>query len=182
MAYPYEVLKGLMPRGGRWQAWDGGAPRALVRMSDGRVIECYCALRFTQRLRGLIGSRPGLLAGNALLFPCCSSVHTFGMAYPIDVAMFDRQGSVTLSRRGVGAGRIVDGPGAYAVMEREASGLAWPIEGGSSRSSRFGTRAMPRCRHDRFLRDGMGIRPKAADCRGLAVRLFVECFEACRLV
>lgn len=36
------------------------------------------------RLRGLIG-RPGLAAGEGLLFPKCNSVHMWFMRFPIDV-------------------------------------------------------------------------------------------------
>jgi len=42
-----------------------------------------------ERMRGLLG-RPPLQEDQALLITSCSSVHTFGMAYPIDLAFLDK--------------------------------------------------------------------------------------------
>lgn len=45
---------------------------------------------FLERMRGLLGARePGQDEG--LLIDPCSSIHTFGMFYPIDVLFLDRQ-------------------------------------------------------------------------------------------
>ncbi|HEY0840385.1 MAG TPA: DUF192 domain-containing protein [Vulgatibacter sp.] len=46
-----------------------------------------------ERLRGLLGT-PALLAGEALHIEPCNSIHTFFMAYPIDVLFLDREGLV----------------------------------------------------------------------------------------
>ena len=46
-----------------------------------------------ERARGLLG-RPRLAADEALLIERCSSVHTFGMRYAIDLAFLDRDGKV----------------------------------------------------------------------------------------
>jgi hypothetical protein len=48
---------------------------------------------FLSRLRGLIGSKP-LAAGEALLLVGESSIHTFLMGFPIDVAYLDSRGVV----------------------------------------------------------------------------------------
>ncbi|RZA12902.1 MAG: DUF192 domain-containing protein [Lysobacteraceae bacterium] len=40
------------------------------------------------RMRGLLG-RPPLQQGEALLITACSSIHTVGMRYPLDVAFVD---------------------------------------------------------------------------------------------
>lgn len=40
------------------------------------------------RMRGLLGRRP-LVAGEALLITSCSSIHTVGMRYALDVAFVD---------------------------------------------------------------------------------------------
>ena len=58
--------------------------------------------------------------GTALLLPRCSSVHTFGMRFAIDVLFLDETGRMIAERRGVGPGRIVRCPGAAAVLERQA--------------------------------------------------------------
>lgn len=57
---------------------------------------CHVALAqsFVQRLRGLLGHAP-LRAGQALWLAQCSSIHTLGMRYPIDVVFLDRAGHVT---------------------------------------------------------------------------------------
>jgi uncharacterized membrane protein (UPF0127 family) len=49
--------------------------------------------RWWLRLRGLLG-RPALPAGEGLLLIPCTSIHTLGMGYAIDVAFLDRSGRV----------------------------------------------------------------------------------------
>ncbi|MEF9385759.1 DUF192 domain-containing protein [Ralstonia solanacearum species complex bacterium KE056] len=62
----------------------------------GADIDCRVALAqsFLQRLRGLLG-HPPLRAGQALWLAQCSSIHTLGMGYPIDVVFLNRAGQVT---------------------------------------------------------------------------------------
>jgi len=48
------------------------------------VPEAWLADRPLERMQGLLG-RPALLPGQALLISPCSSVHTFGMRYPLDI-------------------------------------------------------------------------------------------------
>ncbi|WP_296226865.1 DUF192 domain-containing protein [Ralstonia sp. UBA689] len=62
----------------------------------GADTDCRVALAqsFLQRLRGLLGYPP-LRAGQALWLAQCSSIHTLGMRYPIDVVFLDRAGRVT---------------------------------------------------------------------------------------
>ena len=57
----------------------------------------YDASSFVARLFGLLGRRP-LAAGEALWLAPCSSVHTVGMRYPIDVVFLDRAGRVLATR------------------------------------------------------------------------------------
>jgi uncharacterized membrane protein (UPF0127 family) len=45
------------------------------------------------RMRGLLDS-PGLAEGEALVISPCTSVHMFGMAFPLDVAFVRRDGTV----------------------------------------------------------------------------------------
>lgn len=45
---------------------------------------------FFERTRGLLG-RPSPTKGEGMLFPDCRSIHTIGMAYPIDLIFLDRQ-------------------------------------------------------------------------------------------
>lgn len=62
----------------------------------GADMDCRVALAqsFLQRLRGLLG-HPPLRARQALWLAQCSSIHTLGMRYPIDVVFLDRAGHVT---------------------------------------------------------------------------------------
>ena len=48
---------------------------------------------FFSRLKGLLGTKK-LAEGAALIISPCSSVHTFGMSYPIDVLFIDANDKV----------------------------------------------------------------------------------------
>jgi uncharacterized membrane protein (UPF0127 family) len=56
-------------------------------------------------------------AGAGLLIPRCSSVHTFGMRFPIDVLFLDADVRVIELRRAVPPCRLIRCPGAMAVLE-----------------------------------------------------------------
>ena len=55
-----------------------------------------------------------------LLLPRCSSVHTFGMRFPIHVLFLDEDLEVIGERRAVKPGRLVRHRGARAVVEFQA--------------------------------------------------------------
>ena len=57
------------------------------------------------RFRGLV-ARPPLRNGEGLLLLQCGSVHTMGMAYPIDVAFLDSEGRVVRSLARLGPWRV----------------------------------------------------------------------------
>lgn len=61
-----------------------------------------------------------------LLIPRCSSIHTFGMRFALDVFFLDESGRVIAVRRRVPPRRIVWQRGASAVLELPAG------EGGES--------------------------------------------------
>jgi uncharacterized protein len=56
-------------------------------------------------------------AGPGLLIPRCSSVHTFGMRFPLDLHFLDADGAVLASRLAVPPRRFVGHRGAVAVLE-----------------------------------------------------------------
>ncbi|HEX2160213.1 MAG TPA: DUF192 domain-containing protein [Thermoleophilaceae bacterium] len=56
----------------------------------------------------------------ALLIPHCSSVHTFGMRFALDVCFLDGEGLVVRRERAVPPRRFVTCSGAAAVLERRA--------------------------------------------------------------
>jgi uncharacterized membrane protein (UPF0127 family) len=71
---------------------------------------------FRSRLCGLAW-RERAQAGPGLLIPRCSSVHTFGMRFALDLYFLDRDGRVLSVRRRVPPRRIVWCRGAFAVLE-----------------------------------------------------------------
>lgn len=78
------------------------------------------ASSFRARLRGLLGSS-SLAEGSALWLLPCTSVHTLGMRYAIDVVLLDRRLRVLSIRRGVAAGRLcVGNRRARSVLELAA--------------------------------------------------------------
>ncbi|HEU5252635.1 MAG TPA: DUF192 domain-containing protein [Solirubrobacterales bacterium] len=75
---------------------------------------------FRTRLRGL-SRRNRDAAGPGLLIPRCSSVHTFGMRFDLDLFFLDRGGRVIGVRRRVPPRRLIWWPGAAAVLELPAA-------------------------------------------------------------
>ena len=96
--------------------------------ADGTGWELACRALTTgrQRLAGLLGTdagaRPVALVG-------CSSIHTLGMRYAIDVAFVSGSGRVIASRRAVPPSRLVGARGAKYVLERPATKMHWPQVG-----------------------------------------------------
>ncbi len=56
-------------------------------------------------------------AGSGLLIPRCSSIHTFGMCFPLDVYFLDERSALLGVRRQIPARRVVSWRGASAVLE-----------------------------------------------------------------
>ena len=75
------------------------------------------ARRFRDRLRGLAFRDS---APEPLLIPRCSSVHTFGMRFAIDVVFLDARGRVVRVARNVRPCRIVSCRGGAAAVETAA--------------------------------------------------------------
>jgi len=86
----------------------------------GRVLaRVWRASSAWERLRGLLGRAP-LAPDEALLIEPCSSVHTFGMGYPIDLAFLDRDGRVLRVVERVKPLRVAARPGARQTLEMAA--------------------------------------------------------------
>jgi len=71
---------------------------------------------FRTRLRGLAW-RDRTQAGPGLLIPRCSSVHTFGMRFALDIYFLDCEGRALVVKRRVPPRRVVWHRGASAVLE-----------------------------------------------------------------
>lgn len=81
---------------------------------------------FGARLKGLLGTGPEV--GPVLLVKC-GSIHTWGMHYPIDVALIDAQSCVRASWRSLRPGKVVAHRDAVMALERPSTSLWWPDEG-----------------------------------------------------
>ena len=108
--------------------WRRGMQEGVARSDVGWEAPCLRASSFSRRLRGLAGVPRSEMSG-VLVFPDCRSVHTFTMAYPIDVLLLDDAGRVLRSCRGVPRCMIVEDPYARTAVERPASADSWPQEG-----------------------------------------------------
>jgi len=99
-------------------------PQLNLRV-DGRAapLRVFHARSFVARLFGLLGRRP-LATGEGLLLEPCSSVHTFGMRYPIDIVMLDREGRVLSTRAALGPSRLAAAPRTRRVLELPPNSLA----------------------------------------------------------
>ncbi len=98
-------------------------------LRDGKVLATLeVADGFQSRLKGLLG-RDGV--EGALLLKPASSVHTFGMRFPIDVAFCDKDlrvlDTVCMPRHRLGRPRLR----AHCVIEAEAGAFArWGLRPG----------------------------------------------------
>lgn len=91
-------------------------PRARVL---GRVVPVAVGIR--ARLLGL-AYMDRREAGVGLLIPRCSSVHTFGMRFSLDLVCLDERGAPLAVRRDVGPRRLVSCRGAAGVLELPSAG------------------------------------------------------------
>ncbi len=103
-------------------------PKRLKRLprlgEDGGPV-VYVAATPRARLLGLAGLRE-VPYPSALLILRCSSVHTFGMRFAIDVLFLDEHREVIGERRGMGPCRIAWRRGAKAVLEFPSSYASEP--------------------------------------------------------
>ncbi len=91
-----------------------------------RIKVTLCKSLFS-RLCGLLKANPS--DTHAICILPCSSIHTFGMRYRIDVCFCDCNLNVMKSIKDVRPSRYVKCPGAYCVIERPASLNTWPAVG-----------------------------------------------------
>ena len=88
---------------------------------DAAGARVFVAHSFRARLAGL-ALLPDLPREYALLLPRCSSVHTFGMRFPLEIRFLDARGEVIRRESRVPAGRMLREPGAVAVLEWRSAG------------------------------------------------------------
>lgn len=97
---------------------------ALYREEAAIVPKVYGAFSWWHRLRGLL-FRPRLAADGSegLLLSPCSSIHTIGMTYPLDVVFLDAAGVVLGVRENVRPWRARGQLGAKSTLEFHAGAL-----------------------------------------------------------
>jgi len=94
--------------------------RRLPRLGENGGPAVYVAGTRRARLLGLAGLRD-VPYPSALLILGCSSVHTFGMRFRIDVVFLDEHREVIGERRDLRPWRIARKRGAKAVLEFPSS-------------------------------------------------------------
>lgn len=95
------------------------AKTELVLDNKVLVTNLIVANKFLSRMVGLLG-RKGLPDGSAMLLKPCSSIHTIGMQFALDVIFIDRNMSVVRTLRNLRPNRFaLGGHGAYSAIEME---------------------------------------------------------------
>ena len=87
-----------------------------------RVLELRVLDTWAERLRGLIGTRPDAAP---VMLVRCGSIHTYGMSYPLDVALVGELGEVLVVRRGLAPREVLSHPDACCAIERPAAAGEW---------------------------------------------------------
>ena len=90
----------------------------LKNRGKGTIVahQILVADTFVKRLRGLLWKAP-LLAGQGLVIRPCSSVHTFGMGYSIDVLFVDESHRILKIVSAMPPGRLAAALGSAYVVE-----------------------------------------------------------------
>ena len=95
----------------------------LTRSDGQQVCRARVATSFAARFRGLMGVAD-LPAGQGVLFPGTSSVHTHFMRFPIDVVFLDDERRVVAIRPKLRPWRFASAKGARSVLELAAGECA----------------------------------------------------------
>jgi len=94
--------------------------KQLIIDGDIAIENLIVAEKVISRMIGLLRHNK-LPQGCAMLLKPCSSIHTVGMKFALDVIFLDREMRVVRSARGIKPNRFVlGGRGAYMTVEMEA--------------------------------------------------------------
>lgn len=97
----------------------------LMKGDEALIESVESALSLGSRMRGLLG-RKKLESGHALHIKPCSSIHTWGMQFTLDLIFIDREYHVVNIIRDVAPGRMVlGGKHAASVIELESGWFDW---------------------------------------------------------
>jgi uncharacterized protein len=95
--------------------------KRVFRTTLGQTLEVELADGFWSRAKGLLG-RSSLAPNDGLMITPCSSVHTVGMRFAIDVVFLDRAGQVKSIVRGLKPYRTAACRNAVRVLELAEGG------------------------------------------------------------
>lgn len=98
-------------------------------LQTGEVLQLRVAASFLDRLCGLMPLPWRRASRGPLAFPNCSSVHTFGMDVPIDVAFVRDDCVVIKTVQAMLPSRVVSCPGACLALEQPCASGPWPAVG-----------------------------------------------------
>lgn len=84
-----------------------------------RKLQVMVAASMTERMRGLL-RRPSPGSAQGMLLQPCRLIHTFGMAYPIDVIYLRRDGTVVKVTPALAPARMDGHWRAHSVLEMAA--------------------------------------------------------------
>lgn len=93
------------------------------------VIRCRALTSYWQRLKGLLGTQKQDKSACPVVLRPCSAIHTYGMAYAIDVAFVAANGCVVGSFLKVEPRCRLSAQRAAYVIERPSSANPWPQKG-----------------------------------------------------
>ena len=104
--------------------------RQVVESASAEMpLDVFITETTLERMRGLLGRRP-LQKGQAMVLDACNAVHTFGMAYAIDIVFADRAGVIRKIYHAVPRRRLRGCISAKYVVELlggEATRQAWAV-------------------------------------------------------
>lgn len=94
-------------------------------------VRLVLATSWLSRMRGLLGTQSSWGGGKCVLVLLpCSSIHTFGMRYALDIAFVNKKGVVLRSEPNVTPGQLLSCKGASFVLEKpHADDGKWPTTG-----------------------------------------------------
>ena len=95
----------------------------LTRTDGTLVCRARVARSFASRFRGLMGAS-NLPAGEGMLFPGTSSVHTHFMRFPIDVVFLNDERRIISIRHALRPWRFASAKGSRSVLELAAGECA----------------------------------------------------------
>ncbi len=90
--------------------------RLALANADCLIKNVYKTTNFLERMRGLLG-KPKLGVDEGLLIEPCSSVHTFGMRYTIDVLFLDKQLTIVKTVKSLRPWRMAASYASSIVLE-----------------------------------------------------------------